>query len=168
MKYIHKNNDGQAIIEFIICAPLLILFIFSIIHVSNLLIAKERTIVSARYCAWHLLRNDEKENILEEKISKYFFNQQKNVSVQTNEKGPEIENLFQTTMDTYLNIFENQSRLLHVKIVNPVFYPFSKTPLVLTEENYIKGNSWNGYDIDIHDIQDAIIHMIKHPLDFLL
>jgi len=167
MKNFLTHNQGQAVTEFVVCASLLILFIFGIVQMSKLLIIKEKTIESVRYATFHQLRNNEKGSILENTIAEKFFNNQQEVSVQTGNKGATIENDLQAPINTFLKTSDIQPRSLYCKIECPVSSPFLPEPAVISEENYIKGNSWNGYDIDIHDIRDAVIEIFKKPLAFI-
>jgi len=167
MKSYLKDTHGQAMIEFLICIPLLLTILFGIINLSNLLIYKEKTVEAVRYGALHLLRNGNENDKLGADISKNFFDNKPNVLVQTDTKGSDIENHLQGTIDKIFKESDFESESLHIKVECPISSPLLSKPVLLSDESYIKGNSWNGYDVKTHDILDMIINIAKKPIDIL-
>ena len=157
-----KNNNGQAMIEFIICTPLLIILFYSIIYISEVYLFKEKSVIASRYTAWHVSRG---EKNIQSKVSQIFFNQD-DVNISISHKGPETRNFIGETISTYFGSIETES--IHVKLDYVVSLPFGsiidlKENVVVSDEHYLKGNSWNGCETEIHDLIDVIMELGKKP-----
>lgn len=76
----HRGDRGQAMTEFCIAGPLLVLLLWSLIYMTEMFIVKHETLVAARYGTWLLSRNDNipKKSIdidqVTQLITKNFFN----------------------------------------------------------------------------------------------
>jgi hypothetical protein len=55
---LHSENRGQAMTEFCIAGPLLVLLLWSLIYMTEMYIVKHETLVAARYGTWLLSRYD--------------------------------------------------------------------------------------------------------------
>jgi hypothetical protein len=77
---LHRRNHGQAMTEFCVAVPVLVLLFWSIMYLTDMYVVKHETLVAARYGTWLLSRYDNiPENSVDieevrELIAKYFFN----------------------------------------------------------------------------------------------
>ncbi|MDJ0780967.1 MAG: pilus assembly protein [Desulfosarcinaceae bacterium] len=56
LRSIYRQEDGQSMVEFAICAPLLVLILYAIFYLSDLYILKSKVLVGARVAAWQVAR----------------------------------------------------------------------------------------------------------------
>ena len=54
----HRRHKGQAMTEFCVAVPLLVLLLWSILYLAEMYIVKHETLVAARYGTWLLSRYD--------------------------------------------------------------------------------------------------------------
>ncbi|MGD9222052.1 MAG: hypothetical protein PVH22_02325 [Desulfobacteraceae bacterium] len=90
----HRRHQGQAMVEFCVAAPLLVLLLWSVLYLTEMYIVKHETLVAARYGTWLLSRYDnipQNSVDLEEVnglISKNFFkNKSEGLLIETQHVG---------------------------------------------------------------------------------
>jgi hypothetical protein len=106
MVNLDQREKGQAMAEFCVAAPVLVLLLWSILYVADMFIVKHRTLVAARYGTWLLSRYDNipQNNISVEMVrglisENFFRNDSNNLSVHPqyergeNEDGGFLEHL---------------------------------------------------------------------------
>lgn len=59
-------------VEFAVAAPLLVLMLYAIVYVSDLYVIKSKTLVAARYGAWHLARASVKQTDAKTRLGQTF------------------------------------------------------------------------------------------------
>jgi Flp pilus assembly protein TadG len=69
MKFLRKNEKGQAYVETIIVVPVLLLFIAGIVYCSQITGVQRRLLMAARYGAWLYARGQEKSVVKDAVIS---------------------------------------------------------------------------------------------------
>lgn len=72
LKCLRYSARGQSMVEFAVAAPVLILILYMIMYVSDLYVIKSKTLVSARYGAWHLARGTAQQNNAPAKLGQTF------------------------------------------------------------------------------------------------
>jgi len=175
------NNKGLAMVELIICLPVVIIIFFSIQYLSDLYIIKAKTLVSSRYAAWHHARYPlsvhKSSDDIEDNIKKYFFEKDdsNNLKIEFGEDNISIPSELSDITDKYFNGL--RPKLIYGRLFYKIpikFGPFKinlsdNLDLNITSEHYVTSNSWNGWENNIHDhLKDKIIKRVKYDLNFLI
>jgi len=174
-----KNNKGFALLEMIICFPVLIILLYTIIYLSEISILKGKTLIASRYVAWELAKNYSStnvENSIDEKVKELFFkNYEHDLTIHSQEYFRSIPEDLTKIQKTYFKT------LLPLSFVGEVTYnlPMKFGPikfncndifgLNISSNHYISSNSWNGWENSQHDhFDDVILSRLKEDLYFLL
>ena len=168
-----KDSKGQSMVEFAVAAPVLIVFLYSVIYLSNLYISKHNTLISARYAARHLSRNNQTNLVeLRRNISTHFFNDEKIKIRYDNSPGNFVDGM----PDYITSVIGRDVKpgYYHISVEYSAPMKFGALDLSkegrrqfnIKSEHYVGGNSWNGYDIDSHDVVDIIMNTVKNLIDF--
>lgn len=51
-----RQEDGQSMVEFAICAPVLVVVLYALFYLSDLYLLKSKVLIGARYAAWQVAR----------------------------------------------------------------------------------------------------------------
>ncbi|MBS3758440.1 MAG: pilus assembly protein [Desulfobacterales bacterium] len=184
LKGLVKESRGQSSVEFAVGAPVLIFMIFAILYVNDFYIAKEKTLVSARYGSWKLARDanlsgDVKPDILQH----YFEGAEGNIEIQdvsdTNPFNAEnantnITGLLSSGVDSvveFINkVFTDGGHLRYgIRVTysgQPKLGPFDLAkigvdPIHVSSAHYVDGNSWDGDNTDVHEVMGLLWETVK-------
>jgi Flp pilus assembly protein TadG len=67
-----KQEDGQSMVEFVICAPVLVLVLYALFYLSDLYILKSKALVGARVAAWQVARGTHDADAAETSVVENF------------------------------------------------------------------------------------------------
>jgi hypothetical protein len=67
-----RKQDGQSMVEFVICAPVLVVVLYSLFYLSDLYILKSKVLVGARVAAWQVARGTHDAQAAESGVSEHF------------------------------------------------------------------------------------------------
>ena len=178
---------GQAMTEFAVVAPILVILLLSIIYISDFYVIKIKVLTAARYGAWQIARNQMDENTIDMNI---VDNTKLNDSDVTNIETPDqplkecddggdnmtsVLSGIDKSVEDALSFFldpESETTGFHVTYNVPVKLESKLGPHRFRDDyegknfhiigsHYVDGNSWNGCDIDVHDMVDLIFEPIK-------
>lgn len=177
------DERGQAMVEFIVTAPVLIAFLFAIWYVSDLFYAKSETLVAARYAAWRYAKDDDTGTI-EAQVKEYYFSNERDA-------GSRMSVSQQTPSNADTSLLENASEYL-TKFISKLMtdaddikgaqvdyqvlggkgyvhrfltndsVDMLPTNVKISSTHYVCGNSWDGCHTEVHDM----VSMIKEFTGF--
>lgn len=67
-----REEDGQSMVEFAICAPILVLVLYALFYLSDLYILKSKVLVGARVAAWQVARGTHDAQAAESGVVEHF------------------------------------------------------------------------------------------------
>jgi Flp pilus assembly protein TadG len=71
-KNLSLKEDGQSMVEFVICAPVLVLVLYALFYLSDLYILKSKVLVGARVAAWQVARGTHEAQAAESGVAQHF------------------------------------------------------------------------------------------------
>lgn len=178
-----RDEKGQAMVEFVVAAPVLAIFLFAIWFISDMYEVKFQTLVAARYGAWRLAREDGMPGVNYQalktgvmgKIKEYYFDDD-NLLTMAEVNAPEgtgyIARLLDEIIDFVNDVMSksNHSTTYGMKVEYRV--PLMTELNVFDTENilpdeftissthYVCGNSWNGCKTEVHEMFGLIYETI--------
>ena len=155
---------GQAMVEFCVAAPVLILLLWSIWYVSDLYVVKFKTLAAARYGTWRLSKDDHlRPEDIKSQIAKHFFdNNTSRLTLTVPDAGE--EDIFSDIVDSesageafvdlimgVINKVMGSKSIYSLKVEYEMPLIFGAVDLTefrdkrfqITSEHYVVGNTWN-------------------------
>jgi Flp pilus assembly protein TadG len=144
------NERGQSMVEFVVAAPVLIIFLYAIWFISDMYVVKSQTLMAARYATWRLASLDQ-AGTAGLGVRAHYFEDNAKVAI---EVVPGDEEMLNPVADLLNDVFAGklQPGTFAVRVdytMEPVL-----GGLDLSEENpagftigythYVGGNSWHG------------------------
>jgi hypothetical protein len=179
---------GQAMVEFCVAAPVLILLLWSIWYVSDLYVVKFKTLAAARYGTWLLSKNDDlRPEDIKPLIARHFFeNHTSRLTLTVPDAGEEdifsdivdSESAGEAFVDLIMGVINKvmgskSIYSLKVEYEMPLIFgavdltEFRDKPFQITSEHYVVGNTWNGCRTDVHDLISLIGELIEEAFEEL-
>ncbi|KPK31063.1 MAG: hypothetical protein AMK69_01550 [Nitrospira bacterium SG8_3] len=179
---------GQAMVEFCVAVPVLILLLWSIWYVSDLYIVKLKTLSAARYGAWLLSKDDDlrPEDVKPLIAANFFDNNTNRLTLTIPDSGEEdlfsdivhSESVGEAFVDLIMNIINEvmgskSIYSLKVEYEMPLIFgavdvtEFRDKPFQITSEHYVVGNTWHGCRTDVHDLISLIGELIEEAFEEL-
>jgi hypothetical protein len=192
LKRLHTANKGQAMAEFCVAAPLLILLWWSIWCLSEMYTTKNKTLVAARYGSWLLSRYDNLpgNEITPDQVrriiaDRFFDGAADGLSVEVEHtNGAAIDDIAGNAdaglyNDEIIDYMEEQLALdkrpsTHgLKVVHAFPNVFGAVdlrdlrtgPFMIQSRHFVDGNSWDGGRIGLHDVFGIVEGMIEGIID---
>jgi hypothetical protein len=163
---------GQAMVEFVVAAPVLATLLFAILYVSDLYTIKYETLVSSRYGAWRLARDDSLTVAnTKNDIAGYYFEEDNSVSIQeASAQEGTLGEFAQDIIDFVNSIFSDADHSttygLKVEYQVPLRLGYldmsGELPsgLKIVSTHYVCGNAWDGCRTDVHEMFSMLVQSI--------
>ncbi len=190
-----RNTRGQAMTEFCVAMPALVIMFWAIWYISDIYIVKHKTLVAARYGTWLLTRdNNLQQSTVNQFIARrYFDNDSSKLTVVAQHRGSDSEEgnsrAFQDSADENSDNGEWVDRILNfigsafmgsdspsmhslrVEYEVPLVFgalnvsDYALENVKITSQHYVVGNTWNGCQSDVHDMFDMIKSILGDLVD---
>lgn len=188
---IFNDTRGQAMTEFCVAMPVLIIMFWAIWYISDVYIVKHKTLVAARYGTWLLAKDKDLEKAkVDAFIAKRFFsNQSSKLTVtaqhlgtdaktfkdkaekKSGNRGGWIDKIIKFIAKTFMGSDSPTVYSLKVEYEVPLIFgalnisDFATENVKITSEHYVVGNTWNGCESEVHDIFDMIKSILGDLVD---
>jgi hypothetical protein len=163
---------GQSMVEFAVAAPVLATLLFAILYVSDLYVIKYETLVSSRYGAWRLARDDSLTlTNTKNNIAGYYFEDDNSLNIQeaSAEEGT-LEDISQEILDFVNSIFSSADHSTTYGLKVEYQVPLRLGYLDMSGElpsgfkivstHYVCGNAWDGCRNDVHEMFSMLVQSI--------
>jgi len=183
-----EDTRGQAMVEFCVAVPVLVVLLWSIWYVSDLYVVKFKTLAAARYGTWLLSKNDQlRPEQIKPLMAKHFFeNNNHRLTLTVPDAGKDdifsdilnSESAGEAFVDLIMNVINKvmgskSIYSLKVEYEMPLIFgavdlaEFRDQPFKITSEHYVVGNTWNGCRTDVHDLMSLIGELIEQAFEEL-
>ncbi len=168
-------------VEFAVVLPVLLLFFYCMVYLSDIYTIKQNALVAARYSAWKLSKPDPPDCAdLEDEISEYFFQGEDTTLDCSPSNGDSSDFLGSATgmVNTILSsiVGSASDKMSHAKVdhpapVSPALASLDPTDslsnITISGEHFVEANAWSGFEVDTHDVFDMIGNIIKEVTDII-
>jgi Flp pilus assembly protein TadG len=171
-KKIHRFEAGQAMVEFVVVVPVLVILLIAIQIVAESYLVKHKTIIASRYGTWRLAHDKTSTTTdVKARIARYYFKgDTDNVSVEPyNRADPGfVEGTMDFVNDIFVDDMNNEAFSAAYSVSYRTNYRYgarflSETlpeTVTIRSHHIVDGNTWNGDNTDVHEpvkmIQNAI------------
>lgn len=194
---LHRQHKGQAMAEFCVAAPVLVLLLWSILYLTDMFIVKHETLVAARYGTWLLARNDDLPgnsmdiDQVRALIKRNFFrNRSQNLLVEEQHVEDDLAESLQSYWEDPTSGFISwaihyfEENIFHSGA--PRFYSlnvqydyprlFGAVDLrdgnnryfEIQSRHFVLGNSWDGQRVEVHDLKDMLEELLDDLVDGII
>jgi len=172
-----RNTRGQAMTEFCVAMPALVLMFWAIWYISDVYIVKYKTLVAARYGTWLLARdNDLEQSTVNEFIARRFFDDEsddltvtaqhrggsssglEDAAGENSENGEWVDDIISAIGSAFMGSDSPSMHSLKVEYEVPLIFgalnigDYAMENPKITSEHYVVGNTWNGCQSDVHEM----------------
>lgn len=194
---LHRQHKGQAMTEFCVAAPVLVLLLWSILYLTDMFIVKHETLVAARYGTWLLARNDDLPgNSLDiDQVralikSNFFRNRSQNPLVEEqhveNDLVEQLQLYWENLASGFIgwaihyfeeNIFDSDAPRfysLNVQYDYPRLFGAvdlrdgNNRNFAIQSRHFVMGNSWDGQRVEVHDLKDMLEELLEGLVDAII
>lgn len=194
---LHRQHKGQAMAEFCVAAPVLVVLLWSILYLTDMFVVKHETLVAARYGTWLLARNDDLPGSsmdmdqVRASIKRHFFrNRSQNLLVEERHVEEDVVELLQLYWENLASGFISwATHYFEENIFNsdaPRFYSlnvqydyprlFGAVDLrdgdhryfEIQSRHFVMGNSWDGQRVKLHHLKDLLEELVEDLVDVVI